>query len=161
MSVPRQVFETAFAEGGSVLIHSRNGGMPITNPADMPSEFEMAEGDAGRQAAILATLEADLAAQQARIEAIKQQMEQEKASSAGMGQEVAVHAPKQPSPMPATGHQAEQAAQSPSAELRTKLEAMTIAELTAEAEAAQIAIPSDVTKKADIIAFLLKAQAGE
>jgi hypothetical protein len=131
MSLPREVYERHFAEGGSVLLP---GGRHIMRLEDMPSEFELAEGDAGRQAAILAQEEADLAARQERVARLRAQVKS--------GQSEGTKAEK-------TDKQSE---------LRANLEVLTIDELKAEAEEAKIIIPADVTRKADIIDFLLREQ---
>jgi hypothetical protein len=133
MSLPREVYERHFAEGGSVLLP---GGRHIMRLEDMPSEFELAEGDAGRQSAILAQEEADLAARQERVARLRAQVQS--ASDAG-------------------GKKTDKP--DPQADLRTKLEALTVAELGAEADAAGVMIPADVTRKADIVDFLLKEAA--
>jgi hypothetical protein len=132
--VERAVLEKAFAEGGSVLIN----GVIITRIEDLPSEFELAEGDAGRQAAVLAQEEADLAAAQERVARLRAQVKSNQSGKQGT-----------------TDPQAERAAHSPSAELRANLEALTVAELGAEADAAGIEVPSTLTRKADIIDFIL------
>lgn len=130
--VSRSVLEQAFAEGGSVLMSGKDNpmaGIILLRPEDLPSDLELAANDPDRQRAILAQLEADLAAKQAEIEALR-------------GQMGASPAEQEPDDLAA---------------LREQLEKMTVAELRAEAEKDGIALPASVDRKAEIIAYLLTA----
>jgi hypothetical protein len=137
--VNRAILEQAFAEGGSVLIK----GEIITRPEDLPSDLELAEGDSGRQAAILAQMEAELAAKQAELDAFKAQRQTgteptEKGDS------------KKPT---GTGQTATET--DPEAEMRARLESLTVEELRAEAAAEGIHIPAIITKKGELVNFLI------
>jgi hypothetical protein len=129
--VERAILEKAFAEGGSVLLNGRI----IMRLEDLPSEFELAEGDAERQAAVLAQEEAELAARQERVARLRAQVKSQRTSASGKPSEEAA--------------------------LRANLEAMTVAELRAEAEAEGITVPASVDKKSDLVDFLVAQAQGK
>ena len=140
MSVPRSVLEQALREGGTVLLsgnHPRAGTI-IRHIAELPSELEFAAaaGDEERRDVLLAQMEADIAAKTAELETLRAQL-----GAAPTGAEN----PPAPAPKPESGD----------AGLRARLEALTIAELRAEAEAAGIVVPASVDRKAELVDFLL------
>lgn len=139
--VDRSVLEQAFLEGGSVLYR----GQIITHPDGLPTEMELAEGDKDRQSAVLAKMEADLAARHAELDAIKAQMNQAPKPAPAVSL---------PAPTVPTEGEGEEQPKTPE-DLRARLESLTIAELKAEAEEAGITIPSSAERKADIVDFLL------
>jgi len=138
--VSRQILEQAFAEGGSVLMSGKDNplaGKILLRPEDLPSDLDLAANDPDRQRAILAQMEADIAAKQAEIEALRQQLGADPAKTADTGRSTL---------------EADDLAA-----LREQLEKLTVAELRAEADKEGIVLPASVDRKADIVEFLLTA----
>ena len=138
--VSRQILEQAFAEGGSVLMSGKDNplaGKILLRPEDLPSDLDLAANDPDRQRAILAQMEADIAAKQAEIEALRQQLGADPAKTADT-----------------VRHTQEQ---DDLAAVREQLEKLTVAELRAEADKEGIVLPASVDRKADIVEFLLTA----
>lgn len=147
--VSREVLDRAFAEGGSVLIHGLNNGLPITNPADLPSDLELAQDDPDRQRAILAQMEADHAAKDAEIAALRQQLE----GGSGASGEALRHTQEGSANSTVDTSKSDGG----EADLRARLEGLTIAQILAEAETAKIEVPASIERKADIIEFVVNA----
>ena len=132
MDLTDDQIKQVFKEGGTIL----DKGKIYRSLAEIPSAYERAKGDEDRQSAILAQMEADIAAKQAEVEALKAQL-------------------KPAGSEPAEQTAAEEAAATEKANLKKHLESLNKDELLAEVQAAKITLPADVNTKSEIITFLL------